>query len=86
MKAKFSGCAMVTHWFLHTPVQIFFCLVLIHKKVWCSLSSLNIQTGVLAVTFHITLLRVEFCLFSCLLCTTLTPKGSRSLEQNKDVL
>ena len=34
----------------------FFCLVLVHKKVWCSLSSLSIQTGVLIVTFRITLM------------------------------
>ena len=34
----------------------FFCLILVHKKVWCSLSSLNIQIGVLAVTFCITLM------------------------------
>ena len=34
----------------------FFCLLLVHKIVWCSLSSLNIQTGVLAVIFCITLI------------------------------
>ena len=38
----------------------FFRLDLVHKKVWCSLSSLNVQTRVLAMTFHITLLKCEF--------------------------
>ena len=56
MEARFSGCVVATHWLPHTLVQIFFCLVLVHKKVWCSLSSLSIQTGVLVVTFCITLL------------------------------
>ena len=56
MVARFSECAVLTHWLLHSPVQIFFCLVLVHKTVWCSLSSSSIQTGVLAMTFHITLL------------------------------
>ena len=46
---------MLTHWLPHTPVQKKFGLALVHKKVWCSLSSLSIQTGVLAMTFHITL-------------------------------
>ena len=46
---------MVTHWLLHTRVQIL-CLVLVHKKVWCCLSSLSIQTRVFAVIFCITLL------------------------------
>ena len=56
MVARFSGCAMITHWLPHTLVQIFFRLILVHKKVWCCLSSLSIQTGVLVVTFYITLL------------------------------
>ena len=56
MEAKFLGCVMVTHWLPHIPVQIFFDLFLVHRKVWCSLFSLNIQTRVLAVTFRITLL------------------------------
>ena len=56
MVARFSGCVVVIHWLPHAPVQIFFGLVLVHKKVWCFLSSLSIQTGVLTVTFHITLL------------------------------
>ena len=34
----------------------FFCLLLVHKTIWCWLSSLSIQIGVLAVTFCITLL------------------------------
>ena len=34
----------------------FFRLLLVHKTIWCSLSSLSIQTRVLTVTFHITLL------------------------------
>ena len=54
--ARFSECAVATHWLPHTLVQIFFCLVLVHKKVWFLLSSLSIQTGDLAMTFHITLL------------------------------
>ena len=55
MEARFSGCAVATHWFPRTPVQIFFRLVLVHKKVWYSLSSLSIQIGVLVVTFRIIL-------------------------------
>ena len=61
--ARFSRCAVVTHWLPHTLVQIFFCLVLVHKKVWCCLSSLSIQTGVFAVTFYITLIRCNFLFF-----------------------
>ena len=57
MVARFSGCAVVTHWLPHAPVQIFFCLVFVHKKIWCSLSSLSIQTTILAVTFYINLIR-----------------------------
>ena len=34
----------------------FFRLVLVHKKVWCYLFSLSIQTGVFVVTFCIILL------------------------------
>ena len=56
MEAKFLGCVVATHWLPHTPVQISFCLVLVHKTVWCSLSSLIIQTGVWTVTFRITLM------------------------------
>ena len=56
--ARISGCAVVTYWLPHTPVQIFFHLILVHKKVWCYLSFLDIQTGVLAVTFRITLLSI----------------------------
>ena len=56
MEARFSRCAVATHWLPHTLVQIFFYLVLVHKLVWCSLSSLSIQTGVWAVTLRITLL------------------------------
>ena len=56
MVARFLECAVVTNWLPHTLVQfLFFCLVLVHKTVWCSLSSLNIQIVVLAVTFYITL-------------------------------
>ena len=54
--ARFSECAVVSNWLPHTLVQIFFRLVLVHKKIWCSLSSSSIQTGVLAGTFRITLL------------------------------
>ena len=50
---------MVTHCLPRTLVQIFFCFVLVHKKFWCCLSSLNIQTGVLVVTFRITLIFVH---------------------------
>ena len=60
MVARFSDCAMVTNWLPHTRVQIFFRLVLVHKIVWCSLFSSSIQTRVLAVTFHITLMSVAF--------------------------
>ena len=56
MEARFLGCVVATHWLLHTLVQIFFRLILVHKKFWCSLSSLRIQTRVLAMTFHVTLL------------------------------
>ena len=56
MVARFSECAVVSNWLLHTPVQIFFRLVLVHNTVWCSLSSSSIQIGVLAQTFCITLL------------------------------
>ena len=62
MEARFLKCAIATHWLPHTPVQIFFHLVLVHKKVWCSLSSLSIQIGVLAVTFYITLLSKKYFL------------------------
>ena len=55
MVARFLECVVLTHWLLHSPVQFFFRLVLVHKTVWCLLSSLSIQTGVLAVTFRITL-------------------------------
>ena len=55
MVARFSECVGVSNWLPHTPVQIFFRLVLVHKTVWCSLSSSNIQSGVLAGTFCITL-------------------------------
>ena len=60
MVATFAECVEITHWLLHTSVQIFFRLLLVHKIVWCSLSFSSIQTGVLAVTFHITLLTICF--------------------------
>ena len=56
MVARFSECAVVSNWLPHTPVQIFFRLVLVHKTIWCSLSSSSIQTGVLAGTFRTTLI------------------------------
>ena len=59
MVARFSECAVVSNWLPHTPVQIFFRFVLVHKTVWCSLSSSSIQTGVLARTFRITLLSMH---------------------------
>ena len=31
MEAKFSGCAVATHWLPHTVVQNFFCFLLVHK-------------------------------------------------------
>ena len=58
--ATFSGCVVITHWLLHTPVQKKFRLFLVHKIVWCSLSFLSIQIGVLAVTFCITLLSTKY--------------------------
>ena len=60
MVARFSRCIVVTHWLLHTPVKIFFHLILVHKKVWYCLSSLSIQIGVFAVTFCITLFPRKF--------------------------
>ena len=56
MVARFSECAVVSNWLPYTPVQIFFRLVLVHKTLWCSLSSSSIQTGVLAGTFRIILM------------------------------
>ena len=56
MVARFSEYAVVSNWFPHTLVQIFFRLILVHKTIWCSLSSSSIQTRVSAVTFCITLL------------------------------
>ena len=56
MEVRFSGCVVATDWLLHTPVQILFHLVLVHKTLWCSLFSLSVQIGVWAVTFRITLL------------------------------
>ena len=59
MVARFSGYIVVTHFLPHTPVQISFRLVLVHKNVWCCLSPLSIQiTRVFAVTFCITLLSI----------------------------
>ena len=59
MVARFSKCAVVSNWLPHTPVQIFFRLVLVYKTVWCSLSSSSKQTRVLAVTFYITLVTIK---------------------------
>ena len=56
MVARFSECAVVSNWLLHTSVQIFFRLILVHITVWCSLFSLSIQTRVLVGTFRITLI------------------------------
>ena len=33
MVARFLRCAVVTHWLPHTPVQIFFRLLLVIKKI-----------------------------------------------------
>ena len=77
MMARFSRCAMVTHWLLHTPVQIFFNLVLVYKKV-SALFPLSIQTGILAVTFHITL--ISF------IVTKETPKYEGDLFPSKTIL
>ena len=60
MVARFSKCAMVTNWLPHTMVQIFFRLILVHKIVLCSLSSSSIQIGVLALTFRITLVYIDY--------------------------
>ena len=54
-EARFSG-PLISCLILRSK---FFCLVLVHKKVWCSLFSLSIQTGVWAVTFRITLLTAK---------------------------
>ena len=69
MVARFSKCAVVSNWLPHTPVQKNFRLILVHKTIWCSLSSSSIQTRVLAVTFHIILICIKsviytFCKFS----------------------
>ena len=32
MEARFSGCAVVSHWLLHTLVQISFCLIFVAQK------------------------------------------------------
>ena len=83
MVARFLECAGLTHWLLHSSVQIFFCLVLVHKTVWCSLFSLSIQTGVLAVTFRITLMyrTFLFSLFSYLVRFTILCKDINSSYQ-----
>ena len=57
--ATFLGCEVITHWLRHTLVQIFYHLLLVHKIVWCSLSSSSIQMGVVAVPFRITLFKKE---------------------------
>ena len=44
MVARFLGGAVVTHWLPPTLVQIFFHLILVHKKIQCFLPSLSIQT------------------------------------------
>ena len=56
--ATFSGCAVITHWLPHTRGQIFFRLISELKRVWCSLFSLSIQTGVFAYISCITLLQL----------------------------
>ena len=60
MVVRFSECVVISNWLPHTPVQIFFRLILVHKTIWCSLSSSSIQTGVLAETFCITLILKEY--------------------------
>ena len=55
MVARFSECAVVSNWLPHTPVQIFFHLILVQKTIWCSLSSLSTQARFLVVTFRITI-------------------------------
>ena len=64
MVARFLECTVVSNWLPHTPVQIFFHLILVHKTVWCSLSSSSIQTGVLVGIFCITLI-LEFHILWC---------------------
>ena len=59
MVARFPGCVVVIHWLPHTPVQKKICLILMHKKVWCCLSSLSIQIRVLVMTFCIILMYME---------------------------
>ena len=49
----------------------FFFLILVHKKVWCSLSSLSIQTGLLAMTFYIILMYIEILGFGASKCYNL---------------
>ena len=52
MVARFLGCAVVTHWLPHTLIQISSLLVLVHKNVWCCLSSLSIQTRVFGICYN----------------------------------
>ena len=81
MEARFLGCAMATYWLPHTLVQITFHLVLVHKKVWCSLSSLSIQIGVLAVTFRITLM--SFISNQDNLCSEILRKRPKKFQLKK---
>ena len=60
MKARFLGCAVALIGCLILWSKFFF-LVLVHKRVWCSFSSLSIQTGVWAVTLRITLMFDKVC-------------------------
>ena len=77
MVARFSGCAVVTHWLPHTPVQIFFVLFWCIKKIGAVFFFfLTIQTEVFAVTFHITLLFSIFSSFSSFSSTMISSTSS----------
>ena len=56
MVARFLEYVVVTHWLPHIPIQFFFRLVLVYKKIWCCLFTLSIQIGVFAMNFHIILM------------------------------
>ena len=56
MMATFLRCAMVTHWLLHTPIQIIIFVLFWSLKILVCLISLSIQTRVLVETFQLTLI------------------------------
>ena len=59
MVATFLGCIVIFYWLPHTPVQIFFHLILDVRKFEL-VFSLSIQTRVFGETLRITLIRTSF--------------------------